>query len=165
MKIICLKKNNYTPFCLIFISLLFSCSLCSQTPQQDSCRWFGGKPIYPYYHPTQPKPLSGKDFYTLKKEFASAHIAKTNFSGILTIIFYINDKGETNYYRSQAADSDYNPVENNHEVKIIGDQFIPVIKKIGQWIPGRDAQNEIVNSRKFYAFKFNKGELVEILPK
>lgn len=112
----------------------------------------------------QPKPVSGKDFYTLKKEFASAHITKTNFTGIVTIIFYINYNGETNYYRSQAADSDYNPVDNR-DVKIIAEQFIPVIKNIGLWVPGRDAQNEIVNSRKFYAFKFDKGELVEILPK
>jgi hypothetical protein len=165
LKIICHKKNNYTPAYLVLISLFFSCSLFSQTPQQDSCRWFGGKPIYPYYHPTQPKPASGKDFHTLKKEFANAYVAKTSFSGIITIIFYINYNGETNYYRALAADSDYNAIENNHEVKIIANQFIPVIKKLGQWIPGRDAQNEIVNSRKFYSFKFNKGELVEILPK
>jgi len=149
---------------LIFIGLFFSCRLFSQTQKEDSCRWFGGKPIYPYYHPMQPKPVSGKDFYTLKKEFASAHITKTNFTGIVTIIFYINYNGETNYYRSQAADSDYNPVDNR-DVKIIAEQFIPVIKNIGLWVPGRDAQNEIVNSRKFYAFKFDKGELVEILPK
>lgn len=165
MKIICLKKNNCIVYCLIFIGLLFSCKLFSQTPQQDSCRWFGGKPIYPYYHPTQPKPASGKEFYTLKKEFANAYLTKANFSGIVTIIFYINYKGETNYYRSQAADADYNPIENNKEVRIISEQFITVIKNMGAWIPGRDAQNEIVNSRKFYAFKFDNGELVEILPK
>ncbi len=165
MKITSRKKNNYPVVFLIFISLSFSCSLFSQSPQQDSCRWFGGKPIYPYYHPTQPRPVSGKDFYTLKKEFSNAYVTKTGFSGLITIIFYINYKGETNYYRSQAADLDYKPIENNKEAKIIAEQFIPVIKNIGAWVPGRDAQNEIVNSRKFYAFKFEKGELVEILPK
>lgn len=165
MRVICLKKNNHAAAFLIVIGLLFSCRLVSQTSAADSCRWFGGKPIYPYYHPAQPKPASGKDFYTLKKEFVSAYVTKTGFSGLITIIFYINYKGETNYYRSQAADPDYNPIENNKEVNNIAEQFIPVIKKVGLWIPGRDAQNEIVNSRKFYAFKFEKGELVEILPK
>ena len=165
MRVICCKKNNCTPAFLILIGLFVSCQSFSQSPAEDSCRWFGGKPIYPYYHPTQPKPASGKDFYTLKKEFAKAYLTKAGFSGIITIIFYINYKGETNYYRVQAADPDYKPIENSPGVKVIADQLIPVIKQIGVWIPGRDAQNEIVNSRKFYAFKFDKGELVEILPK
>lgn len=162
MNIISPLKNNYR-YKWLFIISLSSYVLRAQVPQQDSCAFFGGKPIYPYYHPTQPLPA--KDFYTLKKEFTAAVGSPQSFSGIITITFYINYKGETAYYETKLIDLNYQPLSPSAESTYLSGQLKQVIQRQGLWKPGRNNYNEIVNSRKFYSFKFIKGTLVEILPK
>jgi hypothetical protein len=142
------------------VSFLLLCGLCSA--QNDSCSFFGNKPIYPYYYPS---PLNGKDFYTTKKEFGKVITAKTNFDGIITVIFFINYKGETGYYRIQVCNADYTPLEIDSNNSLLCEQALQAVKQSGPWKPASGKEIGPVNSRKFYSFRFKQGTLVEILPK
>jgi hypothetical protein len=160
LKIIYRQKNNYSDFKLTIIAL-FVCSI--SLAQTDSCLFFGDKLIYPYYHPSPPS--NGKDFYTIKKEFRQAIIAPTSFTGIITVNFFINYKGETNYYRTQICDLNYKPLNLTHEIEPLCSQILQAIKIMSPWQPSYDEKKNLINIRKFYSFKFNNGILLEILPK
>ena len=139
--------------------------LCSfaQTENYDSCSFFNNKPIYPYY---ENKGISnGKDFYTQKKEFKKAINAQTNFNGIITIIFFINDKGETNFYKTQICSLDYKTLQITNDIELLCSQILEAVKNTSPWKPLINEQKEAVNCRKFYSFRFNNGTLNEILPK
>ncbi len=174
MKIIYLRKNNYLfpaslsfgeglrvrTFILFFFFLTVNYFSFSQ---KDSCDFFGDKVIYPYYHPAPPS--NGKDFYTIKKEFRNTITAKTNFNGIITIIFFINYKGETNYYTTQVCDLDYKPLNITNEIDPLCKQILQAVKQTSPWKPSFDEKKNPINLRKFYSFRFNNGTLIEILPK
>ncbi|MES2762410.1 MAG: hypothetical protein V4677_09385 [Bacteroidota bacterium] len=131
--------------------------------QSDSCAFFGDKLIYPYYHPSPP--TNGKDFYTIKKEFRNSINAQTNFNGIITVNFYINYKGETNYYRTQVCDLNYKPLSITNDIEPLCSQILLAIKQLSLWQPSYDDKKNLINIRKFYSFRFNNGKLIEILPK
>lgn len=160
MKIIFRKKNNHLSLKLTLLSLLVFGSAFSQT---DSCAFFGSKPIFPYYHPSSPN--NGKDFYTIKKEFRKIISAQTDFNGIITVNFFINYKGETNYYTTQICDLNYKPLANTNDIKLLSDQTLLAVKQTSPWKPSLDEKRNPINSRKFYSFRFNNGTLIEILPK
>ncbi|MES2514185.1 MAG: hypothetical protein V4580_08565 [Bacteroidota bacterium] len=160
MKIIYLQKNNYLAYKLTAVALLvYTLSYA----QSDSCAFFGDKIIYPYYHPAPP--TNGKDFYTLKKEFRNAITAQTTFNGIITVNFFINYKGETNYYRTQVCDLNYLPLSVTEEIEPLCSQILETIKHLSPWNPPYDDKKNPINIRKFYSFRFNNGTLIEILPK
>lgn len=160
MKIIYLRKNNYLVFKLTIL-LLFAFNISFS--QKDSCEFFGDKLIYPYYHPA---PTSNrKDFYTIKKEFRNTITAKTNFNGIITIIFFINYKGETNYYTTQVCDLNYKSLNINNDIELLCEQILLAVKQMSPWKPALDEKKNPINLRKFYSFRFNNGTLIEILPK
>lgn len=159
MKTIYLQKNNYISFKLTVILLFVYCLSFSQT---DSCAFFGNRPIFPYYRFT---PSNGKDFYAVKKGFTESITAKTNFSGIITVNFYINYKGETSFYKTQICDLNYKPLNIANDIEMLCSQILQAVKQTSPWRPAYDDKKEPINSRKFYSFRFNKGTLIEILPK
>ncbi len=160
MKIICLQKNSCLSFKLTIIALFVYNISFAQT---DSCSFFGNKPIFPYYHPTSPS--NGKDFYTIKNEFHKSITAQTNFNGIITVIFFINYKGETDFYKTQLCDLNYQPLTISMDIELLCSQILKAVKQTSPWKPKLDDQQNPINSRKFYSFRFNNGKLIEILPK
>lgn len=160
MKIICRKKNNHLALKLTLVSLLVYGNTFSQ---KDSCTFFGNKPIFPYYYPIPPN--NGKDFYTIKKEFRKTITAKTDFNGIITVNFFINYKGETDFYTTQICDLNYTPLIITTEIEPLSAQILLAVKQTSPWKPSLDEKKNTINSRKFYSFRFNNGTLIEILPK
>jgi hypothetical protein len=160
LKIIYLQKNSYLA-CKLTVVLLFVYSISFS--QTDSCTFFGNKPIFPYYHPTSPS--NGKDFYTVKKEFHKIITAQTNFNGIITVNFFINYKGETDFYKTQLCDLNYKPLSITKDIELLCSQILLAVKQTSPWKPQLDEQRNPINSRKFYSFRFNNGKLIEILPK
>jgi len=142
----------------VFFLLVYGLS----SAQSDSCAFFGNKPIFPYYYPSL---ASGKDFYTTKQEFRKIITAKTDFDGIITVIFFINYKGETGYYRVQVCDAAYVPLEIGGNNSLLCEQALQAVKQSGPWSAVSFKEGGVVNSRKFYSFRFKQGALVEILPK
>ncbi len=158
-----IKKNTYLIFTL-FIGAVFTSHLTlAQTTQTDSCAFFKNKSIYPYYYANGIS--NSKDFYTQKKEFRNTITAKTNFNGIITIYFFINDAGETNFYTMQLCDLNYKTISITNDNKILSNQVLEAVKNTSPWKPMLDENKQPVNCRKFYSFKFNNGNLSEILPK
>lgn len=131
--------------------------------QTDSCSFFGNRPIFPYYHPTSP--CNGKDFYTVKKEFRKSITAQTSFNGIITVNFFINYKGETDFYKNQICDLEYRPLSITTDIELLCSQILQAVKQTSPWKPALDEKRNSINSRKFYSFRFNNGKLIEILPK
>jgi hypothetical protein len=160
LKIIYPRKNNYANLKLTVILLFVYGISFSQT---DSCAFFGNKPIFPYYYPTSP--TNGKDFYTVKKEFRKIITAQTNFNGIITVNFFINYKGETDFYKTQLCDLNYQPLSVTKDIEVLCSQILQAVKQTSPWKPKLDEQQNPINSRKFYSFRFNNGTLLEILPK
>ena len=160
MKIICPQKNSYLSFKLTIILLFVYGISFSQT---DSCSFFGNKPIFPYYYPTSPN--NGKDFYTIKKEFRKIITAQTNFNGIITVNFFINCKGETDFYKTQLCDLNYQPLLITKDIELLCSQILQAVKQTSPWKHQLDEQRNPINSRKFYSFRFSNGKLIEILPK
>ena len=160
MKTIYLKKNNYLRFKFTIILLFIYNISFSQT---DSCLFFGNKPIFPYYYPSQP--TNGRDFYTTKKEFLKKITAETSFDGIVTVIFFINYKGETNFYTTQICDLNYKPLSITNDIELLCSQILEAVTQTTPWKPALDDKRNPINSRKFYSFRFDNGILLEILPK
>lgn len=143
------------------VFFLLVCKL--STAQEDSCSFFGNKPIYPYYAPTLS--ASGNDFHTTKNAFRKAITAKTDFDGIITVVFFVNYSGEANFYRMQACDNNYQPVTISSDHDLLAEQVLAAVKQSGPWKPAYDKKTGVVNSRKFYSFRFKQGTLIDILPK
>lgn len=172
MKIICPQKNSYFLFTSLsegeglrvrYFVLLFVIINSISFSQTDSCLFFGNRPIFPYYHPTSPS--NGKDFYTVKQDFRKVITTETNFSGIITVNFFINYKGETDFYKTQICDLDYKSLPVSTDIELLCSQILQAVKQTSPWKPQIDEKRNPINSRKFYSFRFNNGKLIEILPK
>lgn len=163
MKILLIKKNTYLIFSLFFCAVFTQQITFAQTKPTDSCTFFNNKPIYPYY--SNNGITNGKDFYTQKKEFRNSITVKTNFNGIITVYFFINDAGETNFYTSQLCDLNYKTIAITKDIEPLWTQVLEAVKNTAPWKPMLEENKQPVNSRKFYSFKFNNGQLIEILPK
>ena len=174
MRIIYLQKNNYLiPTSLsfgerlrvriLFFSFLFLIICQVSFSQTDSCAFFGDKIIFPYYHPSPP--TNGKDFYTIKKEFQKSITAQSNFNGIVTVSFYINYKGESNFYNTQLCDLNYKTLNITNDIELLCSQILQAVKQLSPWKPSYDDKKNLINIRKFYSFRFKNGTLIEILPK
>lgn len=135
----------------------------SQSTTPDSCAFYGDRPIYPYYHPSQP--ACKKDFYQLKKQFQEICNQSKISDGIITISFVINYKGEVGLFKSTYLDLNYKHQEKTNEIITLSNSLIQYIKLLGLWIPSKDDNGVSVNSSKFYSFKFINNKLSEVLPK
>ena len=119
---------------------------------------------WPYYHP-ELKYKGG--FWVIKEHFKSTYpttkmqVLKKN-SGIVTVRFKVNCKGEMGEFSLIQYDLDYQKTTLN---KIITDYFLTKTKELKDWIPPKNEEGKIVNSHKFFSFRLINGELIEILPK
>lgn len=80
-------------------------------------------------------------------------------------LFFINYKGETDLYKTQLCDLNYQPLNITKETELLCSQILKAVKQTSPWRPALDEKRNPINSRKFYSFKFNNGNLIEILPK
>lgn len=154
------------PLCIFF--LLSNLAISGQI--KDSLNFFDNRVVSPYYF--QQQPLRNEfSFYKIKQAFRQSVDTLgniDNFSGILTITFFVNYKGESNYFSVKAVDDNYQPVEINQHQKLrrLSSTLVHTSQHgLGAWIPAIDKNSEGVNSRKFYSFKFINGTLAEIFPK
>lgn len=109
--------------------------------QIDSCAFFGNRSIFPYYHS---EPKNAKDFYTLKKDFLKSITAETTFDGIITVIFFINYKGETNFYTSQICDQNYKTLPLSADIDLLCSQIVQAVKQTSPWKPALDEKRTLL---------------------
>jgi hypothetical protein len=149
---------------LLFISFLYLFYIQNAVTAQDQFKLCDGVRTMPYYHPDITNALN---FYDIKKHFRAdypeAKFKKlSSNSGLITIQFKINCKGEVGDYRLQQCDLNYRLTEMD---VAITDYFMSKTKELKDWNLGKDENGLIVNSHKFYSFRIVNGVLTEILPK
>lgn len=144
--------------CLLYNTLLFSQEKDTTFILCDEGRTF------PYYSPG----LTYKDGFWEIKQYYQSKYPTTKFqslknnSGIITIQFKVNCKGEMGDFVMKQCDLMYEPTIIN---KKITDYFLAATKKLRNWIPAKDEEGNIVNSHKFFSFRIKSGSLLEIFPK
>ena len=143
-----------------FISCLTICLFISCNSESIKFELCGGG-LHPYYYPQ----LSYKgSFYAIKEHFYTNYkeVNYSNNTGIVKIRFHVNCKGETGNYKVETYSLDYNSIKMESQIT---QQLLRLTKELKDWIPGKDAGGDFVNSHKFFAFKIIEGQLTEILPK
>ncbi len=147
-----------------FISCYLLFSLANTANAQDDFKLCDSVKTMPYYHPDITNALN---FYDIKKHFREEY-PEERFkklavnSGLITIQFKINCKGEVGEYRLQQCDLNYKLIEMDASIT---DYFMKKTKELKDWNLGKDEAGLIVNSHKFYSFRIVNGVLLEILPK
>lgn len=149
---------------ILFISFIPLLGFCNTLVAQDQFKLCDSIKTMPYYYPDMSNALN---FYEIKTHFRTDY-PEARFkklaanSGIITIQFKINCKGEVGDYRLQQCDLNYKAVEMD---AAITDYFMSKTKELKEWNLGKDETGLIVNSHKFYSFRIVNGILTEILPK
>ncbi len=149
----------------IFIIGCLFCSTVLFSQEKDTTFTLCNKgTLLPYYNPDL---TYQGGFWEIKQHFQSEYpTAKfqslKNNSGIITIQFKINCKGETGDFVVQQCDLNYQPTTLN---KGITDHLLSKTKTLTNWIPAKDEEGKIVNCHKFFSFRIKSGVLLEILPK
>ncbi|PCI93398.1 MAG: hypothetical protein COB15_16485 [Flavobacteriales bacterium] len=149
----------------IFIILCLFCNNLIFSQQKDApFTLCDDGSVHPYYHP-ELKYKGG--FWEIKQHFQSTYstakfqVLKNN-SGIVTVQFNVNCKGETGDFKIRQCDLDYQPITLN---KKITDYLMTKTIELKDWIIAKDEDGKIVNSQKFFSFRIKEGILLEILPK
>ena len=142
--------------------ILFSNRLLSQ--ENKDFILCDDKNTYPYYHP---KLRYEGGFLEIKNHFKSKYNENKynnidNNSGIVTIQFVVNCKGEIGKYETQSCDLNYSETEVNEELVL---DLLNLTKELKRWIVAIDENNTRINSHSFLSFRIEKGKLTEILPK
>lgn len=115
---------------------------------------------YPYYITQN---YYKKDFFHFKEYIESKFNIVSNENEIIVRIqFMINCTGEVGNFKSQIYDFNYQPIPLNTD---ISNQFIKLINEYQFWGTPKDRTGKAVNIYKFYAFKINENQIIEILPK
>ena len=143
---------------------LFACSLLFSQERDTSFTMCGDGKAWPYYHPDLT--IEG-NFWEVKKHFRTDYpldLFKTleNNTGIITVQFKVNCKGETGNFSTQQCDFKYQP--NIMDERIIN-YFLAKSKTLSGWLPGKNEEGEAVNHHKFFSFRIKEGVLIQILPK
>ncbi len=151
-------KSSFIITCLLFSSALYSQGKDTTFTLCDSVS------VWPYYHP---KLTYKGGFWEIKQHFKSSYPtakfqALKNNSGIITVQFKVNCKGEIGDFTIQQCDLNYEPTRLN---KNIIDYFLTQTKQLKNWLPAKDEDGNAVNSHKFFSFRLKEGQLLEILPK
>jgi len=148
---------------IIIAILVLSFSLFSQEKEENFtlCDSIG---LWPYYNPTL-KYQGG--FWEIKQQFKTTCPTNKfknlkNNTGIVTIQFKVNCKGEIGNFKLQQCDLNYQPTLLD---KKITTYLLSQTKQLKNWIPAIDEDGNTVNSHKFLSFKLKEGVLLEILPK
>jgi hypothetical protein len=149
---------------LLIIPFLLLFGYANSAKAQDQFKLCDTVNTMPYYNPDISNTLN---FYEIKKHFRAdypeAKFKKlSSNSGLITIQFKINCKGEVGEYRLQQCDLKYKAVEMD---AAITDYFMSKTKELKDWNLGKDENGLIVNSHKFYSFRIVNGVFTEILPK
>lgn len=149
----------------IFITASLMCSAFLFSQDKDSTfKLCEQGRTYPYY---SSKVTYKGSFWDIKQQYLSNYPLKKfkklkNNSGILTIQFKINCKGEIGDFSVQQCDLNYEPIVLNEKIVTY---FLEETKKLKEWIPGKDEDGNEVNSHKFFSFRIKDGVILEILPK
>lgn len=151
-------KSTFIMGCLFCSTLLFSQEKDNTFTLCDESR------TYPYYYPELTYQGS---FWEIKQHFTSEYPTTKfqtlkNNSGIITIQFKVNCKGETGTFRLQQCDLGYQPTIVDKEIT---NYFLNQTILLKNWTPAKDEEGNIVNSHKFFSFRLKEGVLLEILPK
>jgi hypothetical protein len=149
---------------VIFICAFFCANLLFSQEKDVSFVLCGDSLCWPYYNPDIT--IRG-DFWEVKKHYNSAYPkdqfkALKNNTGIITVTFKVNCKGETGDFSIQQCDFSYQPTIM---AKQISDYFLEKSKTLTGWVPGKNEEGIIVNHHKFFSFRIKEGELIQILPK
>ena len=83
-------------------------------------------------------------------------------TGIITVQFKVNCKGETGDFLIQQCDFKYQPIVMDEQIT---NYFLGKSKTLTGWSPGKDEEGNIVNHHKFFSFRIKEGALIQILPK
>jgi hypothetical protein len=104
-------------------------------------------------------------FWEIKKQYEYP-IAKfqnlKNNSGIITIPFKGNCKGETGDFSLQQCDL---ACQLTRLDTAITTYFLNKTKMLKGWSPAKNKEGKLINSHKFYSLRIRQGILLEILPK
>jgi hypothetical protein len=147
----------------IICGLICSSFLFSQD-KDTSFTLCDGVQTWPYYFPDLK--IKG-DFWEVKKHYNMEYPLSLfqnlkNNTGIITVQFKVNCKGEMGDFSTQQCDFTYKP---NVVDKRIIDYFLARTKTLTGWVPGKNEEGEIVNHHKFFSFRIKEGVLIQILPK
>ena len=150
------KKKLRNLIYILVITIFFSCN--RKSGELDLC---GLGILKPYY-------LTGLDYkggmYGIKEKYKKEYIPvkKGKNSGIVKIRFDVNCLGETGNFEFETYTLNYESTTINDSIV---NQIVLIARKLNNWIPGTNDDNENINSFKFIAVKVINGEIKEILPK
>ncbi|MCD8411131.1 hypothetical protein [Tenacibaculum finnmarkense] len=151
-----LRKKLRNLIYILTIITFFSCN--RKSGELDLC---GLGILKPYY-------LTGLDYqgglFAIKEKYKEEYIPvkKGQNSGIVKIQFDVNCEGETGNFEFETYNLKYESITMNDSIT---NQTVSIAKKLNNWIPGTNDNNENINSFKFIAIKVVNGEIKEILPK
>lgn len=131
---------------------------------EDDFKLCGEGIMHPYYYPEL---MYDGDFIAILSHFkddfnSEKHTDLKYNSGILTIQFHVNCKGETGDFSIKMVDFDFKGTKINQEMV---DEILNFTKGLNKWIPAKDEDGLIVNSHKFLSFKIVNSNITEIFPK
>ena len=141
---------------ILTVLLFFSCN--RKSGELELC---GLGILKPYY-------VTGLDYkggmYAIKEKYNKEYIPVTKGlnSGIIKIRFDVNCMGKTGNFEVETYNLKYKLTTINDSIV---HQTVSIAKKLDQWIPGTNDDNENINSFKFLAIKVINGKIKEILPK
>ncbi len=84
----------------------------------------------------------------------------SNQNGFITIRFLVNCHGETDRFRVESMDFDYNSIQFD---KGIAQQLVSIIKELKGWLP-RTNKNKSYDYYQYLTFKIEQGQIIQILP-
>jgi hypothetical protein len=99
-----------------------------------------------------------KSFIYKQYQYWSAYNLIT---GIITIRFVVNCKGETDRFRVLQMDSNYQKVTFD---KGLTKHLLKLCAKLNHWIPGKDNKGNIYDSYYYLNFQIVKGHILNITP-
>jgi len=144
---------------IIYILFTFALLSCNRkSGELDLC---GIGVLQPYY-------FTGLTYkggtYAIKEQFRTKFTPVLNGenSGIIKIRFDVNCLGETGNFEVNQFSLNYQAITLNDSVS---SQLLSIAKQLDGWIPGKNEDNEPVNSFKFLAIKLVDGQITEVLPK
>jgi hypothetical protein len=117
--------------------------------------------VYQYYNFSKGLQYTGEKT-TINNHFRTGFKPKERYSdsGFLTIRFIVNCEGKTGWFRVQGMDNAYH--KKNFTPSLV-DEILTLTKKLDGWIPG-DIENTRVGYYQYLTFKFENGNLIEIMP-
>lgn len=160
-------KLTTVPIPKLIFALAFACistwHVYAQTASAPAFSLCADAENWPYYHPAL-KYRGG--FWEIKNHFNTkfpnaAFEKMPKNTGIVSVHFWVNCKGEPGDYTVQCCDFNYKPAEVHPEIV---KRLVQLTTELKDWIPGA-MEGKVVNSHKFFTFRIDHGKLIDILPK